>query len=462
MLILVVSEEEAERQRLARSWASEPDLEVDGVASGPAALDRLAARPYDAVVTELRMQPMDGIELVRRIRSRHRTLPLVITAADASVDFAVASMRAGATDFLPRSASPGVLLGLLRRAAAEAPPGNGREAMYSQVSARDFIAGEHAGLEAIRSFAERVAGVPEATVLITGESGTGKSCLARAIHALAGSEKRFVEVGCATLPPTLIESELFGHERGAFTDARALKRGLVELAAGGTLFLDEIGALSLDLQTKLLVFLESRRVRRVGGTNSSRISVRVIAAANEDLHAAVRAGRFRSDLLYRLDVASVHMPPLRDMPAVIPQLAARFAADLAAQMHRDDVVLAPEALATLQHHPWHGNVRELRNAVERALIFHEGGPLQVLPRQAREPVPAEGVHLPHGLTLEEVERSYVQAALEVFQGDLGALAAQLGISRKTLWDKRRRWALGGTNASPVAVANVAAVPRRPV
>jgi two-component system, NtrC family, response regulator AtoC len=186
-----------------------------------------------------------------------------------------------------------------------------------------------------------VARVPEARVLITGESGTGKSYLARAIHELAGSGGRFVEVSCATLPANLMESELFGHEKGAFTDARTLKRGLVELASGGTLFLDEIGALPPDMQAKLLVFLESRQIRRVGGSEPIAATARVIAATSQDLREAVRAGRFREDLLYRLDVAAVRMPSLHAMPGVMAELAARFVAEIAAQLQRPAPALSP-------------------------------------------------------------------------------------------------------------------------
>jgi two-component system, NtrC family, response regulator HydG len=476
MYILVVDDDEVERSSLAAAIGAAAGVRVDTAASGPAALDRMAAHHYDGVITALAMQPMDGIELVRRIRRAQPQLPVLVLTADATVDRAIDAMRAGATDFLPKPVSAAAIVDLVRRdsgrahraagmpasaaarglfdsAATEASTAAPRGTMPARATATpprdvragsqrasDYIAGTHLLLDGVRNFAERVARVPEARVLITGDSGTGKSHLARAIHELAGGDGRFVEVNCATLPPSLMESELFGHERGAFTDAKALKRGLVELATGGTLFLDEIGALPLDMQTKLLVFLEVRQIRRVGGNDPIPANARVIAATSEDLREAVRAGRFREDLLYRLDVASIRMPSLHAMPAVITELAVRFTQELAAQFRRTAPALSDDSLQRLQEYVWPGNARELRNALERALIFHDDGPLDVHPPEpAASALPADGLVLPRGLTLDEVERLYILDAMHHNDGDLTSLAARLGISRKTLWEKRRRF-----------------------
>jgi DNA-binding NtrC family response regulator len=241
-----------------------------------------------------------------------------------------------------------------------------------------------------------------------------------------------------------LESELFGHEKGAFTDAKALKRGLAELADGGTLLLDEIGATPLDLQAKLLQFLETQEVRRVGGTEPVRVRTRVVAATNEDLGRRVRDHSFRADLFYRLDVASVRMPALREMPSAIAQLAEHFVRTLTSEARRSLPRLTPGSFALLREYDWPGNARELRNAVERALIFYEAGPFQVLPPVA---VPAAStlgpeVVLEPGLTLEEVERRYLAAQLErTPDADLSTIARRLGISRKTLWERRRRYGL---------------------
>jgi two-component system, NtrC family, response regulator AtoC len=456
MHILLVDDDELERRVLARSLETGGRVKVDAVASAPAALDRLAAVPYDAIVVDLVMKPIDGIEFTRRVRKRNPSIPIVVLTAGATVERAVEAMRAGATDFVPKPVHTSALLDLLRFDIGEVPLREELEELRrsrSGTSAADFIVGAHPALDVIRTFAERVAHVPEARVLITGESGTGKSYLARAVHALSQSSGRFVEVSCATLPPALIESELFGHEKGAFTDAKAMKRGLVELASGGTLFLDEIGALPLDMQSKLLVFLESRQIRRVGGNESISANARVIAATNEDLRTAAREGRFRGDLLYRLDVASIRMPPLREMPTVVLELAQLFARDLADQFKRPVATLSPAACERLQAYPWPGNARELRNVIERALIFHEGGPLDVETPDFQP----EGLHdvdalaLPRGLTLEEVERRYILDAMADHDGDLSSLAARLGISRKTLWDKRRRYGMNGADGRPADV-----------
>jgi two-component system, NtrC family, response regulator AtoC len=450
MHILLVDADDSGRSDLVRALESAGGVQVDAVASGPAALDRLAAVRYDAVVAALAMRPMDGIELVRRIRRRDAAQPVVLLTRDSDADGATEAMRAGATCCVPVPVDLAALLDALRAPPQAAPPVQPSDppaVEHHGSGAANLILGQHPLLDAVRSFAERVARVPDARVLITGESGTGKSYLARAIHVLSGSPGRFVEVSCATLPPALMESELFGHERGAFTDARALKRGLVELASGGTLFLDEIGTLPLDMQTKLLLFLESRHIRRVGGMDPIASSARVIAATNEDLRAAAAVGRFRADLLYRIDVASIRMPALREMPGVTMELAHRFAADVAAQFRTPLPTISATSARHMQAYSWPGNARELRNFIERAFIFHDGGELQVeVPINTVASVTAPldapvfpGVLLPRGLTLEEVERIYLLDALARCDTDFTRLAHQLGISRKTLWDKRRRY-----------------------
>ncbi|MBX6364788.1 MAG: sigma-54-dependent Fis family transcriptional regulator [Gemmatimonadetes bacterium] len=355
-------------------------------------------------------------------------------------------IRAGATDFLQKPVNVGALLALVERAVAERPLREELTAALGRratASAADYIRGNDARLEAVRRFAERVARIPGARVLITGESGTGKSVLARAIHDLSGATGRFVEVNCAALPGNLLESELFGHEKGAFTDAKALKRGLIELAQHGTLFLDEIGALPLELQAKLLLFLESQEIRRVGGTHAIRVDARVIAATNDDLRSRVRERSFRADLLYRLDVASVEMPPLREMPSVVLELTGHFLRELSEEMHRPTPALLSDSAAALTRYAWPGNVRELRNAVERALLFHDGGPIEIRPPAAEATSPAgPAVALELGLTLEEVERRYLEATLARHRGeDYEAIAQRLGIARKTLWEKRKRYGL---------------------
>jgi two-component system, NtrC family, response regulator AtoC len=304
------------------------------------------------------------------------------------------------------------------------------------------LLGSHPLLEVVRELSRRIAEVPYARVLITGESGTGKSQLARIIHEHSHTQGSFVVVNCAALPANLLESELFGHERGAFTDARAMKRGLIEVAHDGTLLFDEIDALPLELQAKLLLFLETHEIRRVGGTRSMPIRTRVIAATNEDLQRCVRDRRFRADLLYRLDVASIRMPALREMVSVIPELAERFVLESALELKRPLPLMTERSFEQLQHYSWPGNVRELRNLIERALIFFDHGELALTPPSMQQVEIEPGCHVPIGLSLAEVERRYIAATLEANAGvDLAQVANILNISRKTLWEKRRRYGL---------------------
>lgn len=446
--VLFVDDDPLEGRILKANFGRRARVHADLVGSAEEALVALAREPYDSVITDLAMSGVDGIELVRRIRQSDPSLPTFLVTAHATVPRAVDGIRAGANDFLPKPVNTDALLALVERAVAERPVREEVSRRLASQSSYDIgrvIVGTHSRLDEVRQFAEQVAGVSSVRILITGESGTGKSVLARAIHDLSDSDGRFMEVNCAAIPANLLESELFGHEKGAFTDAKALKRGLIELAHEGTLLLDEIGALPLELQGKLLLFLESQEIRRVGGTHPIPITCRVVAATNEDLKERVRQREFRLDLLYRLDVASIEMPALREMAGVIPEIAARFVHDLSEDLKRPTPEIDADSFADLQDYSWPGNARELRNAIERALIFHGGGPLRIRP-PAREPdgltAGADAVALDHGLALEEVERRYIAATL-AYDPDrqMEDTARLLGISRKTLWEKRRRYGL---------------------
>ncbi len=447
-LNLLIVDDDLLQARLVKSNLDRPGrIRAEVVGSGQEALERLARDPLDAVLTDLTMPGMDGIELVRRIRDSDPALPVFLMTANATIERAVEGIRAGATEFLPKPVNVTALLTLVERAVADRPLREEVTALQERraaATAGNMIFGKHPKLDGVRQFILQVARAPDARVLITGESGTGKSLLARAIHDLSDVPGRFIEVNCAALPPQLLESELFGHEKGAFTDAKTLKRGLIEAADRGTLLLDEIGTMPLDLQAKLLLFLESREIRRVGGVHPIAVRTRVIAATNEELRERVRQRAFRQDLLYRLDVASVEMPPLRAMPSVIPELAERFVRSLAAELLRPLPELTENSFVALTDYAWPGNARELRNAVERALIFHAGGPLEVCPPAYQDGLgpQAPGFTLEYGLTLEEVERRYLEATLASTDGrELAEVAAELGISRKTLWEKRRRYGL---------------------
>ena len=432
--VLLVDDDPLERRLLRANIGRDERISVHCVASGEEAVTQIERGGWDAVLTDVVMPGMSGIDLVRHVRQKDPALPVIVFTGSAAVDGAVEGMRAGATDYLVKPLSTERLVAVLQ--------GIAREHRHRRSTDRPSrIQGMHPRLDAVREFARRIAQVPFARVLIRGESGTGKSLLAREIHELSGAAGELVILNCAAIPGTLLESELFGHEKGAFTDARSTKRGLIEIAADGTLFLDEIGALPLDLQAKLLLFLENHEVRRLGGTRSHAIRTRVIAATNEDLQARVRERTFRADLLYRLDVATLAMPALAEMPAVVCELAVRLIDDIALELGCASPPISDASLGRLQAYPWPGNVRELRNVLERALVFHDGGELEVaLP--AAQPSATSGCTVPLGLTLEEVERRYITAMLQADPDrDFVQLAPILGISRKTLWEKRRRWGL---------------------
>jgi two-component system, NtrC family, response regulator AtoC len=443
--LLVVEEDGLEAGLLKASLGRGGRLHVELASSAKEAAAAIACWVPDVVLADVTLPDRRGIDLVREVRVFHPTLPVLLMAREASVDLVVEGMRAGATEFLQKPLNVEAVLALLDRAVRERPLRQAAEERGAASPAR-LLTGTHPRLDSLREFARHLAALPCARILITGESGTGKSLLARVIHELGSSRGRFIDVNCAALPPALLETELFGHEKGAFTDARSARSGLVEMADRGTLFLDEIGTLPLELQGKLLTFLDGRGFRRVGGTEDVVVNTRIITATNENLPARVRERSFREDLFYRLDVASVEVPPLREMPGIVPELAERFVADVAEGFARAVPPIDASCMPALQAYHWPGNVRELRNTVERALIFHGAGALKLLPpatpARAESSATAAGVLLPNGMSLDEVERHYLEATLNEMDGaPLADVAARLGISRKTLWDKRRRYGI---------------------
>jgi DNA-binding NtrC family response regulator len=442
---LVVVDDDPLSAKLLKAHLERPGrVAVQVAADGEDVLRLLGRGGVDAVLTDLVMPGMDGIALTEGVRRMDATLPVIVLSAQGSIERAVDAMRAGATDFMQKPVNVTVLMALVERAIAERPV---REQIQTLArrnagAGHPWLTGTHPRMDEVRAFAEQIAQAPYARVLITGESGTGKSLLARAIHELSGDPGRFTHLNCAALPAALLEAELFGFEKGAFTDAREMKRGLIESADRGMLFLDEIDTLPLELQAKLLVFLETRQVRRVGGIESVSVRTRVVAATAADLRARAQEGTFRRDLLYRLDVAALEMPALRAMPEVAAELSRKFAEDLCQELGRPVPPISSASLRAVTTYRWPGNARELRNAVERALIFHRQGPLEIaIPADAPEPGASDDLRIPLGLSLEEVERRYLAATLDGSRAGQGNLSAALGISRKTLWDKRRRYGL---------------------
>lgn len=408
------------------------------------ALDDLAIEPPDAIVCDLVLPGMDGIEFTRQLRESQHTLPVIIATARGTEGDAERALKAGANDFVTKPIEPRSLVTRITRCLEQVPA----QEFLSNAAKAKFdphgIIGSHPLVQQVRDFVDNVGAVANVSALLLGESGTGKNLVARAIHAAGGSALlRFVEINCAALPGSLLEAELFGYEKGAFTDAKQTKKGLVEVADGGTLFLDELGSMPLELQAKLLTFLESRTFRRIGATREMPVSLRVIAATNADLAAEVQRGTFREDLYYRLNVASQTLPPLRTIRSDIPEIARHFAKRAAEYFGKPPVDIAPEGIERLQKHDWPGNARELRNIIERSLIFSRDPLIRIaeLAPSAAAPPATDSALIPRGLSLEEVERRYIDLTLRELGGNVTAAASQLGVSRKVLWQRRKRHGL---------------------
>ena len=384
----------------------------------------------DAVLLDYRLPDRSGFEVLRELRRLRPEMPVIMLTAHASVEHAVEAMKLGAFHYVAKPFELDELLLLLEDAVRRGRATPARTAALT----REALLGGSRAIDAVRRMIGRVAASPSSTVLLTGESGTGKDLAARAIH---GESQRgagpYVNITCSAIPEHLLESELFGHERGAFTDARSRRRGLLELADGGTLFLDEIGEMPLAMQAKLLRFLEEKAFRRVGGAAEVRPDARVVAATNVELEDAVERGTFRKDLFYRLAVVRIELPALRDRRDDIALLVQHFVEVFARELGRAACV-TPEAMALLVEQPWPGNVRELRNAVERALLLSEG---DVLGPEAFGSVGASrgsqregGFQLPRrGVDLEELERSLLMQALERADGNQRVAGEMLGMNR---------------------------------
>jgi DNA-binding NtrC family response regulator len=419
-----------------------------------ALFDRRAEEPPDVVITDLVMPGLSGIEVTRRLRQSDPHLPIFVLTAHADLETAIEALKAGADEYLTKPVNMEELTTLLGRALDEKPLRE-EAASIQQVRQEEFslraILGDHALIEEVRAFVGRVAEIPRPTVLLLGESGTGKNLVARTIHySSPHSAGRFVEINCSALPSQLLEAELFGYQKGAFTDARESKRGLIEVADTGTLFLDEIGDLSKELQAKLLNFLESRRFRRLGGTEEIEVSQRIITATNRDLESLVKKGEFRTDLYYRISVATHSLPPLRDVKSDLPLLAEHFRDMFNGEFRKQVERIGPAALATLETWDWPGNVRELRNVIERAMIFADGSELtpQDLPElgslevaEGQEADGGDSFRVARGLTLAEAEKVYIQHTLDACENSVQRAAETLGISRKNLWEKRKKYGL---------------------
>jgi two-component system response regulator AtoC len=435
--VLVVDDKEAYLSLFRR--ISPPDLEIVCAADGAQALARLSAERFDLVVSDIRMPGLDGLSLLRRVRDAGIDCEIVLMTAYGTIAEAVQAMKYGASDFLTKPFDPDAAVAAMEQALRRKVRATGK-------AKEPRLLGESAAMKGIFDLVARAA-ASDATVAITGESGTGKELVAMAIHeASARSARRFVPVNCGALPDALIESELFGHVRGAFTGAATNKRGLFEEAHGGTLFLDEIGELPIGVQVKLTRALQQRAIRKVGANDEQQVDVRVVAATNVDLQRAVKEGRFREDLYYRLNVLAIALPPLRERRDDIPLLADALVSriSIAAGRHRH---LSPAAIACLVAYDWPGNVRQLENALARAAAVAVGEELGVdaLPAEVRAafgasvaaPPPASRApaSLPYREALaserDRATRDYLVQLLSELQGNVTLAAERAGIERES-------------------------------
>lgn len=432
-MLLVVDDEELVRWSLRERFAREgyTVLEASTVTG---ALEHASAG-VDLVLLDYRLPDGDGLSALRRLKDLAPETPVILMTAFSTVDNAVEAMKHGAYHYLHKPFNLEDVAVMVEQA-LETSRLRREVRAYRSLQRREFdfdaIVGASPAMQQVRSLLRRIAASPAPTVLLVGETGTGKDLAAKAIHY--NSERAhgpFVNMTCSALPEQLLESELFGHERGAFTDALQQKKGLFEMADGGTVFLDEVGEMAPDLQAKLLRFLEDRAFKRIGGLHDIRVDVRVIAATNRNLEREVEAGRFREDLFYRLQVMPVLLPPLRERQGDIPLLIDHYVAQYNREFRKRVRGVAPEALSLLVHYRWPGNVRELRNALERAMLLadHEWLTPEDFGTLSRSATQA-AFRLPHdGLDLEEVERQLLVQALERAGGNLTHAGRLLGINR---------------------------------
>ena len=443
-VVLIAEDEKNTREGLAR--ALKRRYRVLTADNGARALTMLQEHHVDVVLSDLRMPGMDGMTLMRRALALTPRPIFILVTAYGNVENAVEAMKQGAYDFLTKPVNLDRLELLLERSLRSRDVESENRNLREQLDAKfgmESMVGESAPMLEVFETVRQVA-PSRATVLIEGESGTGKELVAHAIHRLSTrNQGPFVAVHCAALSETLLESELFGHEKGAFTGATERRRGRFEAADGGTLFLDEIGEINPATQVKLLRVLEERSFERVGGLETVETDVRVIGATNRDLHKLVEEGAFREDLYYRLYVVSIRIPPLRERPADIPLLVNHYTRVYNEENGRQIEGLTPDALDLLVGYRWPGNVRELRNVIERMVVMGRGNRLTVrdLPVNVREESTGAAGRIPSGLSLEETEKQMILRALKTCEGNRTRAAKQLGISRRTLHRKLNEYGL---------------------
>ena len=442
--ILIVDDEESTRElfaELLQRWG----YEVDQTADGHGALKLAAETHPDVIISDLVMPKLDGLALVRALREEQPDTPVVIITGKGTIDAAVEAVREGVFDFVEKPLDPARLRVILQRALEKKETLHEMQVLrrrLGQVDSGVGLVGNSPPMRRAMELVEKVA-PSKASVVITGQSGTGKEMVARAIHQLSPRrDKPFIAINCSAIPATLIESEMFGHERGAFTGAEQRRLGAWELADGGTLFLDEVGEIPIELQAKFLRVLEEERLRRLGGKSEIAVDVRVISATNRELKDEIKGGRFREDLYFRLNVFHINLAPLKerheDIPVLVQHFIDRFAREAGKKLHG----VSPQAMKRLTDYGWPGNIRELRNTLERAVILCGSGVIEAehLPSElAAGGGESAYLKLPYGLPLREIEKEYILATLTRLQNNKARTAQALGISEKTLYNKLYRY-----------------------
>ena len=445
--ILVVDDEEIVRESLC-SWLKEDGYQAEAVEDGFKALDIIKKKPWNVLFVDLKMPGMDGLEVMRRAKALQPEVPIVIITAYATVNTAVEAMKEGAYDYLVKPFNPEEISLIIRRLIEKQALLKEniflRKELKKQFYFQDLIS-KSRKMQDIFELARTVA-KSTSTILILGESGTGKELLARAIHLESlRADTPFVSVSCAALTETLLESELFGHEKGAFTHAISQKKGKFEMANGGTIFLDEIGDIGAKLQLDLLRILQEKEFSRVGGNEVIKVDVRIIAATNRDLKKAIEEGKFREDLYYRLNVISILIPPLRERKEDIPLLVDHFIEKFNIEMKKKIEGISPEALNSIMAYIWPGNVRELENTIERAMVITKGTMINVedlgLPSRAEENSLTCAAPPSGDKSMKAVEKDHMAKILKENDWNIQRSAEILGIDRVTLYNKIRKYEL---------------------
>ena len=449
--ILVIDDEKNIREGL--QMALEDDgYEVLTAADGTAGLQKALSDVVDLIITDLRMPGIGGQELLRRVTSETPGVPVIVLTGHGTVETAVEAMRMGAYDFLTKPLDLDRLSLLVKRALQNRELVLRHRELEEQLQSNktfEHIIGKSAAMEHVFEMIRKVA-PSRASVLITGESGVGKELIASAIHNLSPrKDKSYIKVHCAALAESLLESELFGHEKGAYTGAVSQKRGRFELADGGTIFLDEIGEINQNLQIKILRVLQEKQFERVGGEKSVTVDTRLITATNRDLEKEVENGTFRSDLYYRLNVVHIHVPPLRERKEDLPLLIAAFIKEFSEENAKSISGIEPKARAALYAYEWPGNIRQLRNCLESAVVMSSDDIIRLsdLPEHVREAEQTAAIRVQIGTTLAEAERHIILETLAAYKGNKSKTADILGIGRKTLHRKLDEFAASASESS---------------